>query len=148
VKRVIALVALLAAAGPAHAVMVNVGKPWAPSAGVDGSSAAYMDIRSDVDLKLVGATSPWADKIEVRAVEIKNGKRTEHAVAALEVPANVEVRLAPGGSYLAITAIKHGFGNGDYVPVTLRFEDAKRIAHTVDVNVEARGMEFPKRKAE
>jgi len=147
-KRVIALVALLAAAGSTHAVVVNVGKPWIPSAGVGGSSAAYMDIRSDVDLKLVGATSPWADKIEVRAVEIKNGKRTEHAVAALDVPANVEVRLAPGGNYLAISAIKRGFGNGDYVPITLRFEDVKRIAHTVDVNVEARGMTFPKRKAE
>jgi copper(I)-binding protein len=64
------------------------------------------------------------------------------------VPANVEVRLAPGGNYLALTAIKHSFGNGDVVPVTLRFEDAKRIAHTVDVNLEARGMTFPQRTME
>ena len=147
-KRAIALVALLAAAGSAHAVMVNVGHPWIPSAGVGGSSAAYMDIRSDADLKLVDATSAWADKIEIRAVETKDGKRLERVITTLDVPANVEVRLAPGGDYLALTAIKRGFGNGDYVPVTLRFEDAKRIAHTVDVNLEARGMTFPKRKAE
>jgi copper(I)-binding protein len=147
-KRAIALIALLAAAGSAHAVVVNVGNPWTLSAAVGESSAAYMDIRSDVDLKLVGATSAWADKIEVRTVETKNGKQTEHAVAALDVPANIQVRLAPGGNYLALTAIKRSFGNGDHVPVTLRFEDAKRTLHSVDVNVEARGMTFPKRKAE
>jgi copper(I)-binding protein len=147
-RHAIALVALLVAAGSAHAVVVSVSNPWIPSAGIDGSSAAYMDIRSDVDLKLVGATSSWADRIEIRAVEIKNGKQTERAVAALDVPANVEVRLAPGGNYLALSAIKRIFGNGDHVPVTLRFEDAKRISHTVDVNVEARGMTFPKRKVE
>lgn len=106
-KRLIALVALLAAAGPVQAVVVNVGNPWIPSTGVGGSSAA-----------------------------------------ALDVPANVEVRLAPGGNYLVLTAVKRGFGNGDYVPVTLRFEDAKRISHTVDVNVEARGMTFKKPKPE
>ena len=147
-SRIIALVALLAAAGSAQAVVVNVGHPWIPSAGAGGSSAAYMDIRSDVDLKLVGATSAWADKIELRAVEIKDGKQTEHAVAALDVPANVEVRLAPGGSFLSVSAIKRSFGNGDYVTVTLRFEDAKRVTHTVDVNVEARGMTFKKQKTE
>ena len=147
-KRVIALVALLAAAGSAHAVVVNVGHPWIPSAGVGGSSAAYMDLRSDADLKLVGATSAWADEIEIRAVETRDGKRLERVVTTLDVPANIEVRLAPGGNYLALTAIRRSFGNGDYVPLTLRFEDAKRIAHTVDVNLEARGMTFPKRKAE
>ena len=147
-SRIIALIAVLAATGSAGAVVVNVGHPWLPSAGVGGTSAAYMDLRSDVDLKLVGATSTWADKIELRAVEIKNGKQTEHAVPTLDVPANVEVRLAPGGSFLAVSAIKRGFGNGDYLPVTLRFEDAQQVTHTVDVNVEARGMTFQKPKTD
>jgi copper(I)-binding protein len=86
-----------------------------------GSSDAYIDIRSDVDLKLVGATSGWADKIEIRAVETRDGKPLERAATTLDVPANVEVRLAPGGNHLALNAIKHSFGNGDHVPVTLRF---------------------------
>ena len=146
--RAIALLALLAVTAAADAVVVNIGNPWVPSAGPGGTSAAYMDIRSDVDLKLVGATSPWADKIEIRAVERKSGAPVEHAVTELEVPANVQVRLAPGGNYLALSAIKRGFTNGDYVPVTLRFEDAKRIPHTVDVNVQARGMTVPTRKVE
>jgi copper(I)-binding protein len=81
-------------------------------------------------------------------VEKKSGAPVEHAVTELDVPANVEIRLAPGGDYLALSAIKRGFTNGDYVPVTLRFEDAKRIAHTVDVNVQARGMTVPKGKTE
>jgi copper(I)-binding protein len=146
--RAIALLVLLALTGTAAAVVVNIGNPWIPSAAPGGASAAYMEILSDVDLKLVGATSPWADKIEIRAVEKKSGANVEHAVTELDVPANIDVRLAPGGNYLALSAIKRGFTNGDYVPVTLRFEDAKRIPHTVDVNVQARGMTVPNRRAE
>jgi copper(I)-binding protein len=71
----------------------------------------------------------------------------ERTESALDVSANVKVRLAPGGNYLALTAIKRGFGNGDYVPITLRFEDAKRTPHTVDVNLQARGITLPKRLA-
>jgi copper(I)-binding protein len=145
--RIVALLALLTVAVPAVAVMVSVGNPWIPSAGVGGTSAAYMDLRSDVELKLVGASSPWADKIEIRAVETKDGAQVERVVGALDVPANTVVRLAPGGNYLALSAIRRGFTNGDYVPVTLRFEDAKQTPHTVDVNVQARGMTPPKRRA-
>jgi copper(I)-binding protein len=147
-SRIIALLALLAATGAAQAVVVNVANPWIASANAGGSSAAYMDIRSDVGLQLVGATSAWADKVELRAVEVRNGKQTERAVVTLDVPANVEVRLAAGGNYLLLTAIKRSFGNGDFVPVTLRFQDARGIPHTVDVKLEARGMTFKKQKAE
>jgi copper(I)-binding protein len=150
-RRAVALIALLAgcaAAGTADAVVVSVGNPWIKSAATDeASTSAYMDLLSDIDLKLVGASSPWVEKVEIRAVELKDGLPVERSLSTLDVPANVKLRLAPGGNYLALSAIKRGFGNGDYVPITLRFEDAKRTPHLVDVNLEARGVTLPKRRA-
>jgi len=150
-RRAVVLIALAAAcvaASRAGAVVVSVSNPWINSAAAgEASASAYMDLVSDVDLKLVGASSPWADKIEIRAVELKDGLPVERTLHTLDVPVNVKVRLAPGGNYLALRTIKHAFGNGDYVPITLRFEDAKRTPHTVDVNLQARGITLPKRSA-
>ena len=144
----LALAAAQAAASTADAVVVSVGTPWVTSAATgEATTSAYMDLVSDVDLTLVEASSPWAEKVEIRAVELKDGLPVERSLRSLDVPAGVKLRLAPGGNYLALRSIKRGFGNGDYVPITLRFEDAKHTAHTVDVNLEARGMTLPKRQA-
>ena len=141
----IVLLAAFTAASTVDAVVVSVGIPWINSAAAgEASASAYMDLVSDVDLRLVGASSPWAEEIEIRAVGLKDGLPVERTLRTLDVPANVKVRLAPGGNYLALRTIKRAFGNGDYVPITLRFEDAKRTPHTVDVNLQARGVMLPK----
>lgn len=133
--------ALLCAAGTVSAVEVQVNNPWVRSA-AEGQAAtpAYVDLKSDTPLKLVGASSAWARKVEIRTFELKDGLPVEHAVPALDVPAGAEFRLAPGGGYLALMDIQHAFGNGDFVPITLRFEDARHIAHTVDLKAQARGL--------
>jgi copper(I)-binding protein len=138
--RVCAL-ALLGAATVASAVEVQVKNAWVRSA-TQGQAAtpAYVDIRSDTPLRLVGATSPWARSVEIRTLKLQAGLPSEKAVAALDVAAGAEFRLAPGGSYLALVDVQRAFGNGDFVPITLRFEDAKRTVHTVDLEAQARGL--------
>jgi len=136
-----AILALLRA-GAAGAIELQVVNAWIRSASQgQASTPAYMDIHSDTALKLVGASSPWAATIEIRATE-KAPLGVDRAMPALDV-APGETRLAPGGNYVALTGIKRGFGNGDLVPITLRFEDAAKIPHTVDVTAEARGMTAP-----
>jgi len=139
--RRVCVLALLCVAGAATAVEIQVKHPWVRSA-AEGqpSTPAYVDLHSDVALKLVGATSAWAQKIEIRSVELSDGLPAERTVAALDVPAAAELRLAPGGSYLVLVDVKRAFGNGDLVPITLRFEDANHVAHTVDVSAQARGL--------
>jgi copper(I)-binding protein len=134
---------LLAAAGGAGAIELSVEIPWIRSAGAgQADTPAYMDIRSDTALKLVSAKSPWAEKIEIVGVETKDGMAVERALPMLDV-APGQTRLAPGGSHLVLKGIKRAFGNGDLVPITLRFEDAARIPHAVEVNAQARGMTAP-----
>ena len=142
------LLGLLCAASSAAAVEVQVKNAWVRSAVLgQAMTPAYVDLRSDIPLTLVGADSPWAGRIEIRAAEFKDGVLAERAVPKLQVPAGAEVRLAPGGSYLALTDVRHAFGNGDSVPITLRFEDAAHIAHTVDLKAQARGLMLSKPSA-
>ncbi len=133
--------ALLFAATVASAVEVQVKNAWVRSAsqGQD-KTPAYVDILSDTPLRLIGAKSPWARSVEIRTVELRDGVPSDKAVPGLDVPAGAEFRLAPGGSYLALVDVQRGFGNGDSVPITLRFEDAKRTLHTVDFNAQVRGL--------
>jgi periplasmic copper chaperone A len=84
-----------------------------------------------------------ARKVQLRAIEIKDGLPVERIVSALDVPAGATMRLAPGGDHLALIDVTRGFGNGDFVPITLDFEDASKTAHTVDLRAQARGLLLP-----
>ncbi len=95
---VVCALALLCVASAVPAVEIQARRnPWVRGA-AQGQAAtpAYVDIVSDTALKLVGAKSPWARKVEFRAVEIKYGLPVERTVAALDVPAGAAIRLAPG----------------------------------------------------
>lgn len=139
------VLALLSAAGVASAVEVQVKNSWVRGAAEGQTTTpAYVDLRSDTALKLVGATCAWARRVEIRASELRDGLLVERTVPALDVAANAEFRLAPGGNYLALMDIERAFGNGDLVPITLRFEDAGHIAHTVDLKAPVRGLFVPK----
>ena len=135
------VLALLCVASAASAVDVQVKNAWVRGAAEGQSTTpAYVDLRSDTALKLVGATCAWARRVEIRASELEEGLLVERTVRALDVAANAEFRLAPGGNYLALMDIQRAFGNGDLVPITLRFEDAGHIAHTVDLKAAVRGL--------
>jgi hypothetical protein len=136
---------LICVGAAAAAVEIQVKNPWVRSA-AQGQPAtpAYVDIFSDTELKLVKAGSPWAKRIELRAVDTRDARSGERAVAALDVPAGTALRLAPGGSYLALIEVTRAFGNGDFVPITLTFEDAANTPHTLDLKAQARGLLLPK----
>lgn len=128
-------------ASAAGAVEIQAKNPWVRGA-AQGQAAtpAYVDIVSDIALKLVAASCPWAKRVELRARDERSGERT---VATLDVPAGAATRLAPGGSYLALIEVTRAFGNGDFVPITLIFEDAAKRPHTLDMKAQARGLLLP-----
>jgi copper(I)-binding protein len=101
-KRFIGALALLSIANAAPAVEIHVNNPWVRSA-AQGQAATptYVDIVSDTELKLVGATSPWARKVELRVVEMKDGVPMARTVDALDMPVGT-LRIAPGGEQLVL----------------------------------------------
>lgn len=75
--------------------------------------------------RLVSASSPLADHVEIHEMAVTNGIMTMHPVpGGLAIPAHGSVTLKPGSYHLMLIAPKQPYKAGDEVPVTLTFEHA------------------------
>ena len=104
---------------------------------------AYVDISSNADLELVGASTPFAKKVELVLVSTAKDPPESKVVPSIAVPAGVTTRLAYRGSYLRLVEITKNFGNGTSVPLTLAFKsrDGREVTATIDAQV--RGLLLP-----
>jgi hypothetical protein len=141
----VALLATAAPLAPAPAAEreyrqadLAVGGAWArPTAGAQTNGAAYTAIANGGDIadRLIAARSPVA-----RAVELHNhtidaeGVARMRQVAAVEIPARGEARLAPGGLHVMLVGLSEPLREGAGFPLTLVFERAGEV--TVEVAVE------------
>ena len=125
-----ALLLFLFASFPALA-QVQVEQPWTratpPGATVAGG---YLVIRNrgGAPDRLVGASSPAADKVELHVHSMEGGVMKMREVPAYEVPARGSVELKPGGAHLMFVDIKRSFKEGEKIPVTLKFEKAGEVS--------------------
>ncbi len=143
----IALCAALAMAGLAWAQSkgkLEIEHPWAratpPGASVGGG---YMTVRNAGDAadKLVGASSPAADQVQLHVMRMDNGVMRMRQVPSFKVPAHGGLALKPGGNHLMFLGIKKPFEPGEKVPVKLRFENAGEV--DVQLEVGSMGASMP-----
>ncbi len=91
------------------------------------ATAAYMRIENHgpTPLKLIGATSPIAAKIEpmITTRSERNGQEIMGMVnvESLEIPPGGVLELKPGGSHLMIMDLTSHPKEGDHVKLTVRF---------------------------
>jgi hypothetical protein len=115
-----------------------VVSPWArPTAGAQTNGAAYVAITNagDVADRLTAARSPAARAAEIHSHTIDaEGVARMRPVAAVEVPAHGEARLAPGGYHIMLIGLSEPLREGAAFPLTLVFERAGEV--TVEVAVE------------
>src|SRR5690606_2012725 len=79
--------------------------------------------------RLVSVTSDAAERIELHTVETENGvARMRHLPDGIAVPADGEVKLAPGGYHVMFLKLKQPFAEGAEVPATLTFQNAGQVA--------------------
>ncbi|MBE7183199.1 MAG: copper chaperone PCu(A)C [Methylobacterium mesophilicum] len=94
------------------------------------TGGAYMTISNaggEAD-RLVSASSPASDKVEVHSMTTENDVMVMRPVqGGLEIPAGGKVELAPGGLHLMFTNVKTLFKTGETVPLTLNFEKAGSV---------------------
>ena len=144
-RGVVAALALLACAAVATAAdTVTLKSAWMRLAAAGAQPArAYVDIESTANLKLVGAATPVATRVQLVHVGKIDDPASEVVVREMEVPAGTTTRLAYRGDHLRLTGIKRDLANGDPVPLTLTFRDAagKRLVAKTDVVV--RGLLLP-----
>lgn len=121
---------------------IEVFHPWS-RATPDGAkvAAGYLVIRnagSQPD-RLVSATGEIAGGTEIHEMAVDDkGVMTMRPLAdGLEIPADGEAELKPGGYHIMFLGLKHGVKEGDAFKGTLTFEKAGTVE--VEYAVEAMG---------
>jgi copper(I)-binding protein len=102
---------------------------------VMGRGAVYMRITNTGTLSdyLVGASSPAARTVEVHETVMEGAMSQMRPVARVEVPANGELVLKPGGYHIMMMDLERDLKVGDVIEVTLSFEKSGRITISVPV---------------
>jgi copper(I)-binding protein len=125
---------LLMAALPALA-QVTVGEPWVrATVAAQKATGAFMTLTSAQPVKLVGVSSPAAGAVEVHEMKMVDDMMKMRQMQTLDLPAGQPVKLAPGGYHLMLLELKQPLKDGDKVPLTLEFEDAKKVRSKVVVD--------------
>lgn len=126
-KRLFCLLALVAS--PALA-QVGIDQPWIratpPGAQVAGGFMTITNKGSAAD-RLVGATSPVAERVELHVSRHEGGMMKMKQVQGFDVPANGQFVLKPGGGHMMFVNIKRPIKQGEKIPVTLKFENAGEV---------------------
>lgn len=121
---------------------LQVGHPWTRvTPGKTGS--AYLSVTNtgaEID-RLVGASSPAADKAELHTHQMDGDVMRMRPVQAIEVPPGESAVLKPGGLHIMLLGLKAPIRVGMRVPLTLRFEKAGNV--DVELSVETVGATEP-----
>ena len=125
---------------------LEIDAPWAratpPAASVAGGFATIRNRGAQPD-KLVQASSPAADHVELHVMSMQGGVMRMQQVPSFEVPAGGALTLKPGGNHLMFFGLKQPFREGAKIPVTLRFEKAGKV--DVELSVGGMGASAPMR---
>ncbi len=108
---------------------------WA-RATVAGQSmgGAFMTLTSDRDAKLIGASSPAAQEVQLHTM-IMNGERmVMQQVRAIDLPAKTAVALT-GQYHLMFIGLKAPLQEGSVIPVTLKIKLTSGYVETVTLKI-------------
>ncbi|HBU30265.1 MAG: hypothetical protein A2X71_09760 [Thiobacillus sp. GWE1_62_9] len=140
-KASIAAALLVSAASlPAWAANVSVTDAWA-RATMPGQkvSGAYMQIQSDADARLLGASSPAVPRVEVHEMKMDGDVMRMREVQSIDLPKGKTVSLEPGGFHIMLMNLPKPIAAGDVIPLTLVVESGGK-RQTVEVKAQARAV--------
>jgi hypothetical protein len=110
---------------PAGVAPVELRDAWArPTVPGQRSTGVYGRFTTGVGLRLVGGSSPLAERVEVHQMAMEGDVMRMRALEqGLELPPGQSVELAPGGYHLMLTGLRQAVAPGTTLPLTLRFTD-------------------------
>jgi copper(I)-binding protein len=133
------LLSLLAAAlfSTGALAQVTVLDPWVRATVPQQKAAgAFMRVQSATAQRLVGVSSPVADRAELHEMAMENNTMRMRQVDAIDLPAGKPVNLASGGYHVMFFELKRQLKEGETVPVTLVLQDGtKKSSVTVEAQV-------------
>jgi periplasmic copper chaperone A len=151
-SRLVAALAMFGLATAFHAWAQKAGDleidhAWAratpPGASVGGG---YVTVRNEGGAadKLIGASSPAADEVQLHVMSMDNGVMRMRQVQSFKLTAHGELMLKPGGNHLMFLGLKRPLKPGEKVPVKLRFEKAGEVEVQLEVGTMGASMPMGK----
>jgi periplasmic copper chaperone A len=130
------------AAQPAAALKgLSLSAPWArPDAALPTRVGGFFTLtNSGAADRLVTATSPLAERVEIHAIKVVGPDIRMCALPdGLRIPTDSTIELKPRGYHLLLMGLKAPPAVGSKLPVTLTFEQAGRME--VELRVEEPGL--------
>ncbi|PCI33923.1 MAG: hypothetical protein COB54_02685 [Alphaproteobacteria bacterium] len=126
---------------------VMVTDAWArPVILMNRPGAAYFVIHnhSDVADKLIAASTPLAERIELHVHKHLDGVMKMERVQDIPVAAQGMTTVKPGGYHLMMFGLTKKLAVGDELPLTLTFAHAGEITVTAKVQKKAPPMDYSK----
>jgi copper(I)-binding protein len=100
---------------------------------VSNMTAAYMNLTSDREDRLVSISSDIAELIEIHQSKMESGVMSMQEVKRLSLPKGKTIELKPQSYHLMVMGLKEVLIEGEAYPFTLEFEHAGKM--TIDVLV-------------
>jgi len=140
-RRLLIASALFAAfAAQAQSPAVKVDDAWVrATVAPQKTTGAFMQLTAARPVKVVAASSPVAEVVEIHEMKMDNGVMKMRAVEALPLPAGQPVALKPGSYHVMLMGLKAPIKAGETVPLTLTVEGEDKQRTAVEIKAEARG---------
>jgi copper(I)-binding protein len=143
-KASLSLIPLLAAFAVGAHAQVTVSDAWVRgTVAQQKTTGLFFSITSAQGGKLVAASTPAAQDLQLHAMSMKGEVMTMRQVPAIDLPAGKTVKLEPNGLHVMMFGLVHPLSAGETVPVTLAIEDAKGKRETVQVQARVEALGTP-----
>jgi len=100
-------------------------------------AAAYMDILSVEGDRVLGASTPVAESVEIHESRHEDGTARMRRLEEIAVPAGQRITFATGGMHFMLIGLTQPLVAGEDVPFTLHFDKAGNMS--VELTVSAPG---------
>jgi copper(I)-binding protein len=115
---------------------ITIEHPWAratPAGAKTGAAYVTLINTGPSADRLLGATSPMAEKIQFHSVLEEVGVSRMREMPAVEIAAGAKVVFKPGDMHMMMVGLKQPLKEGQTIPLALRFEKAGNVDVTVSV---------------
>ncbi len=116
---------------------LSIDDVWARTGQPGQVSAAFMDVKNKGTAdKIVSAHCDCAKATELHDMKMADGKMLMMQVPAMDVPANGDLKLKPGGYHIMLIGLNRPLAAGETLPIKLKFEKAGEV--TVQAQIKDR----------
>lgn len=106
------------------------------------NSAAFMTVKNhtDKDIAIVKATSDVSKVVELHTHSMKDGVMKMYQVPKIDIPANGETELKPGGFHVMLIGLNKPLKVGEEITYTLEFSNGETKTITAPIKTVMSGM--------